>query len=249
MAREHGNSKGGAGPEGRTLGPASPATPMGIPVGIRTGEGEAARPVPQGVGASALTSREFAAQFQGSYRLFWLVAAGIVGDRSGADDVVQEAAVLALERLEQFRPGTNFRAWMAQMVRFVALNHARRQQKHRNVGEVVAGLGPVSPSSLGTTMPKASDLRLGQKGELPEDQAHFDDRLVMALNSVNDVARACLLLRTVEHLEYSEISKLLSIPEGTAMSHVHRTRQYLRERLADLAPRGTLPESGEGGNR
>ena len=24
------------------------------------------------------------------------------------------------------------------------------------------------------------------------------------------------------------------IPEGTAMSHVHRTRQYLRERLADL---------------
>jgi DNA-directed RNA polymerase specialized sigma24 family protein len=43
-----------------------------------------------------------------------------------------------------------------------------------------------------------------------------------------------LLLRTIEQMEYSEISKVLQIPEGTAMSHVHRARQHLRERLADL---------------
>jgi RNA polymerase sigma-70 factor (ECF subfamily) len=54
------------------------------------------------------------------------------------------------------------------------------------------------------------------------------------LGDVGEVARACLLLRTLEGLEYAEISRLLEIPEGTAMSHVHRTRRYLRDRLADV---------------
>src|SRR5258705_9110813 len=74
---------------------------------------------------------DFAAQFAASFRTLWLVAVGITGDRGGAEDVVQEAALLALGKLDKFEPGTNFRAWMAQMVRYVALNHARKRQKHR----------------------------------------------------------------------------------------------------------------------
>src|SRR5213079_264175 len=89
---------------------------------------------------------------------------------------------------------------------------------------------------LASSHPKESALRLGRHGELPADQAFFDDHVTKALNSVSDVARACLLLRTIEQMEYSEISRLLQIPEGTAMSHVHRARQHLRERLADKFP-------------
>jgi RNA polymerase sigma-70 factor (ECF subfamily) len=59
-----------------------------------------------------------------------------------------------------------------------------------------------------------------------------------ALRGVSEVARACLLLRTLEGMPYARISELLQIPEGTAMSHVHRTRQFLRERLADLGVDG-----------
>jgi DNA-directed RNA polymerase specialized sigma24 family protein len=32
-------------------------------------------------------------------------------------------------------------------------------------------------------------------------------------------------------MAYSEISRAMNIPEGTAMSHVHRSRLTLRERL------------------
>jgi RNA polymerase sigma-70 factor (ECF subfamily) len=172
---------------------------------------------------------DFAAQFQASYRTLWLVAVGITQDRAGAEDVVQEAALLALGKLDKFEPGTNFRAWMAQMVRYVALNHARKRQKHR-----ASALGPEVEESSLTQNPSPSALRLGGRGELPADQGIFDDQVIKALNSVSDVARACLLLRTLEHMEYSEISKVLQIPEGTAMSHVHRARQHLRERLAEL---------------
>jgi RNA polymerase sigma-70 factor (ECF subfamily) len=176
---------------------------------------------------------DFSAQFKASFRTLWLVAVGITGDRGGAEDVVQEAALLALGKLDQFEPGTNFRAWMAQMVRYVALNHARKRQKHR-----ASALGPEleETGSLASSHPKESALRLGRHGELPADQAFFDDHVTKALNSVSDIARACLLLRTIEQMEYSEISKVLQIPEGTAMSHVHRARQHLRERLADKYP-------------
>jgi RNA polymerase sigma-70 factor, ECF subfamily len=181
---------------------------------------------------------DFAAQFKASFRTLWLVAVGITGDRGGAEDVVQEAALLALGKLDKFEPGTNFRAWMAQMVRYVALNHARKRQKHR-----ASALGPEleETGSLSASHNPESALRLGRHGELPADQAFFDDNLTRALNSVSDVARACLLLRTIEQMEYSEISKVLQIPEGTAMSHVHRARQHLRERLADKYP--NLPSS------
>lgn len=176
---------------------------------------------------------DFAGEFKQSHRVLWTIAAGIVGNSAAADDVVQEAAVLGLEKLDQFQPGTNFRAWMAQMVRFIALNHARRQKKHRATSIESSGDESEMPIPAPPSEPR---LKLLAQGQLPPDQSEFDDQLMSALNSVQPVARACLLLRTVEQLEYSEISKVLDIPEGTAMSHVHRTRQYLRERLAGKGP-------------
>ena len=44
-------------------------------------------------------------------------------------------------------------------------------------------------------------MRLGRHGELPADQAFFDDHVTKALNSISDIARACLLLRTIEQME------------------------------------------------
>jgi RNA polymerase sigma-70 factor (ECF subfamily) len=180
----------------------------------------------------------FAAHFQQAYRVLWLIAAGIVGDRQAAEDVVQEAALLALEKFDQFQAGTNFRAWMAQMVRYVGLNHARRRQKQRaSPLEGEGGPRVAAPAHAGA-------LRLGPRGELPPDQSAFDDRLLAALQSVSEVPRACLLLRTVECLEYSEIARVLEIPEGTAMSHVHRTRQSLRLRLGAAIVEGRGDRGG-----
>ena len=51
-----------------------------------------------------------------------------------------------------------------------------------------------------------------------------------------------LLLRVVEGMPYAEISTLLGIPEGTVMSHVHRSKKFARERLTERAP-------VDGGNR
>ena len=76
--------------------------------------------------------------------------------------------------------------------------------------------------------------------DLSDDQLDLGDEWLQALRQLSEVARCCLLLRVIGGASYIRISQQLEIPEGTAMSHVHRSKQLLRERLR---PR---PESSEG---
>ncbi len=59
------------------------------------------------------------------------------------------------------------------------------------------------------------------------------DPVMNSLNGLHETQRTCLLLRTVLELPYREIGKMLDIPNGTAMSHVHRARQQLVDQLRD----------------
>jgi RNA polymerase sigma-70 factor (ECF subfamily) len=173
---------------------------------------------------------DFAAQFRAHSRVLWLIAIGIVRDAGLAEDVVQDAALIGLKKMHTFVPGTNFRAWMGRMVRLVALNRARKERRRGPLR-----LGEMSGLRSHLVMPGTRP-GVTSAGEVAQDQEDFDDRVVAALNTVSPTARACLLLRTVEDLDYAEISAVLGIPEGTAMSHVHRTRIHLRARLSADQP-------------
>lgn len=177
-----------------------------------------------------LDAEQFAQQFKDSFRSLWLTALGVVHDSAYAEDVVQEAAVVGLGKLDQYQPDTSFRAWMGQIVRFVALNKARKldkpDRKTLEAGALEAAR-PKTPPSL------YDESALTGSGQLSVDQVHFDDKLKRSLEGLPRVARACLLLRTVEGLDYDEIATILDIPKGTAMSHVHRSRKQLRDVLSE----------------
>ncbi|HEY1601448.1 MAG TPA: RNA polymerase sigma factor [Pirellulales bacterium] len=176
-----------------------------------------------------LDEHAFAERLTGSHQRLWLIAAAITGDRTEADDVVQEAALVALRKLDEFDEGTNFAAWMSQIVRLTALNHVRKTGRQNTA--------PTDPQTLDratVASPHTSDdprSPVDGTGRLVMQQSAFDDDVLNALASVGEVARACLLLRTVHQLSYAEISDTLQIPAGTVMSHVHRARQTMRERL------------------
>lgn len=177
---------------------------------------------------AGLDAEEFCARFRLSFRTQWLIAVSIVREPMLAEDVVQDAALIALGKLSDFTPGTNFAAWLGRMVRYVALNYARKEQKRR--APSLDALGDPKDEGAAAADPRAASAG----GEL-------DDRITRELFRLPETARACLLLRTVEGLSYADIAELLEIPEGTAMSHVHRTRLHLRKQMADLAPEGMNP--------
>lgn len=184
-----------------------------------------------------LSPDEFARLFAEHGRLLWCAAAATLNDRTGAHDCVQQAAVIALERLGSFDPGTSFAAWMTQIVRHVAMNEARKTHRRRT--------SSVDSESLDRhahrTGPEGA-ATVTSRGELSRDQSGFDDRLVAALGELEETARQCVLLRTVMDRSYAEIARTLGIPEGTAASHVHRARRTLRERLSN----GDSGRCGEG---
>jgi len=180
--------------------------------------------------AARLSADDFAVLFKQSFHSLYVVAVAVTRDAALADDVVQDAAVVALGKLDQFEPGTNFVAWMAQLVRYVAFN-SKRKERLRRVSPLDANDMDRRPRQVGFAGAWAKQA-LGQSTELPDDQTDFDDYVMAGLRSLSDVARTCLLLRTLGEMTYAEIAAILGIPEGTAMSHVHRTRQLLRERVA-----------------
>ncbi len=172
--------------------------------------------------AELLTRDGFAQEFSGASRTLWCVAAAVLRDRSRADDVVQEAAIVGLRKLDEYTPGGSFVAWMSQIVRFVALNEGRKEQRRRT-----HGMDPETLASM--TMSESTHSGGGAEGEL-------DVQVQEAIDELPEAARVCLVLRTVREMSYADIAVSLGIPEGTAMSHVYRARKALREKLQNSLP-------------
>jgi RNA polymerase sigma-70 factor (ECF subfamily) len=176
--------------------------------------------------SAALTSDEFTARFRACARSLWTLAAGLLGDPAEAEDLLQEAFLAGLGKLDQFEPDTNFQAWMGRFVRNLAQNERRKRARRQTESTDPWSL---DDHARGTAEPR---LPVDRRGGLLGDQAEFDDDLQAGLCELGDVARSCLLLKVVMDHSYAEIAGLLGIPEGTAMSHVHRSRIALRERLS-----------------
>jgi RNA polymerase sigma-70 factor (ECF subfamily) len=193
-----------------------------------------------------LDVESFAALLTDCYQRCWLIAAAVTGDRVEADDIVQEASVIALRKLADFKAGTNFTGWMSQIVRLTALNHAKKSGRRSSVPTDPVMIDRTSASAvMSATVGLTSVTR---DGRLVENQSDFDYEVLFALREISDEARACLLLRVVLRLSYGEIAQTLHIPEGTAMSHVHRAKQALRQRLKDR-PDQPAKSSENGGHR
>ena len=121
----------------------------------------------------AMDPDAFAAQYWQAYPRLHLVATGIIGDRTHAHDIVQEAAVIALERSNKFIAGASYVAWLSEIVRRCSLNYARKVRGRRTAA--------ADPDLLAET--KEVDARgqavlpiSSQTGELIDSQTDFDDQ-------------------------------------------------------------------------
>jgi RNA polymerase sigma-70 factor (ECF subfamily) len=184
-----------------------------------------------GGGGDVADPEVFAARYRQMYPRLRLIAEAITSDRAHADDIVQDATMIALAKIDSFTPGTSLTAWLSEIVRRCALNYAR---KHRNRRTVSTDPVILSDTSIIGDESPGSEKTVSVTGELIDMQVEFDDEIARALGELRPEPRCCLLLRVVQDLSYAEISELMGMPEGTAMSHVHRSKALLRKRLASM---------------
>ena len=149
-------------------------------------------------------------------------------NREQAQDIVQEAVMTAWREYHRFEQGTDFRAWIFRiLVNTIYSFNKKTSRENRHSSSI-----PIEDGEDVLQRNNAWSSVLEEPERILES---LDDRLVSAIAKLSTDERQCLMLRLLEGFSYKEISAFLCKPMGTVMSHVHRARMKLRERLADLA--------------
>jgi RNA polymerase sigma-70 factor, ECF subfamily len=71
-------------------------------------------------------SPEFIQLLTGNQSRLFAYALSLLGDREQAQDVMQEINMILWRKADQFRPGTNFGAWMPKVAYFQVMAHRRK---------------------------------------------------------------------------------------------------------------------------
>jgi RNA polymerase sigma-70 factor (ECF subfamily) len=144
---------------------------------------------------------------------YWLT-----GNRSDAEDVVQDASIRAFRAIRGFAGGSA-RAWVLTIVRNSAYSWLRKNRPATVV--TVEDLEAVEaararPGDLDTDTPEAALIA-------KTDAEH----LRAAIAALPSPFRETLVLRDVEGLDYREIAEATEVPIGTVMSRLARARGRL----------------------
>jgi RNA polymerase sigma-70 factor, ECF subfamily len=142
-------------------------------------------------------------------------------DREEAEDLVQETYTKALRGFRSYQQGTNFRAWIYQILRNTFLT-SRTGLKSASAVSLDEDEGaqnvPLTNETPETILLQRSDQELVQE----------------ALARLAVPYREILLLCEFEEMSYQEIAATLAIPIGTVMSRLSRARRALRGAIQQL---------------
>jgi RNA polymerase sigma-70 factor (ECF subfamily) len=159
------------------------------------------------------------------------MAYSLTHDRADAEDLVQEAALLAYKAFGQFQRGTNFKAWFYKIL----VNCFYGQHRKRNRQGETVDLDSVPSLYL---YGKTAATGLHDQSDDPASAllARLDaEQIVTALEALPEEYRAACSLYFVQDFSYEEIAQTLEIPLGTVRSRIHRGRKLLQQRLWALA--------------
>jgi RNA polymerase sigma-70 factor (sigma-E family) len=151
--------------------------------------------------------RSFEVAFADLYRLAYRVGFRILGDRSDAEDVAQEAlarAALRWSRLHERPEG-----WVSRVAANQAIDRYRRRQRQPRL--------PLGPLGI-------VDERLGERGDL-----------VAALRKLPRRQREVVVLRYLADLSEADAARSLGCSVGAVKSQASRGLASLRRHLGGLS--------------
>jgi len=135
------------------------------------------------------------------------------GDRSLAEDMVQEAFVRAWNKLDLFRGDSKFGTWLHRLTVNVVLSDKRirvkRVQREQQLGE-----------GIERQLTGAKDVYAGLRKDLESAIAGLPER-----------ARTVLILYDIEGYQHKEIAEMTGMAVGSSKAQLHRARKLVRDVL------------------
>jgi len=152
-----------------------------------------------------------------------------LGNYEDACDVGQEAFVRVHKHLGRFKGHCSFKTWLYTIVLNLSRNKYRREKRRGEFMKVSldnpGGDDPQKPMEI-------ADMSLSVETEIRRKE--IQARIAESLKQLPKSHREILILRHMEDLPYSEISRMLGCAEGTIKSRLHRARAEIRKLLADM---------------
>jgi RNA polymerase sigma-70 factor, ECF subfamily len=155
------------------------------------------------------------------YRAAAVRAAQSVVGREDAEDVAQDALLLAFKALPSIEDPAKFAAWLSAITRHRALRFGKRESAHQR-GRV-----------------ELDEFLLEQVGALAQPFVSDGDKeLERALENLPADYALVLRLRFFDEMPLKRIAAFLGAPLSTVKWRAHRGKQLLREQIELLRQRG-----------
>ncbi len=164
-------------------------------------------------------------------------------NRADAEDLVQEAALLAVRGYHTFQPGTNFKAWFFRILTNCYYSRYRRNRHESSLVDI---------DSTPELFLYVRTAELGMHAQPGDNPAHdLIDRLdseqvAAALETLPEEYRVVSTLYFIDDLAYEDIAQALQIPVGTVRSRLHRGRKILQRSLWRIALERGIVQEGRG---
>lgn len=147
------------------------------------------------------------------------VAVRILGQAEDAEDLVQDAFVAALEKIDTFDAERDFAPWFYRILVNRCLN-ARKSRARRNTVELPADVMSATASPL-----------------LETERSELRHHLTLALAKLPEKQRTIVTMFDLEGFSSPEIAEVLDLSDGTVRWHLHQARRVLRDALEPYARR------------
>lgn len=139
----------------------------------------------------------------------------LLGERSEAEDAVQEAMIKLWERREELTSVQNVEGWCVRVVRNQSIDRYRSRKRRSTAGlDQAAELVETTPNP-------AAQLQTRD----------MQERIHRLIQGLPEQRRMVLQLREIEGLSYQEIADQLRISLDQVRTDIHRGRQALRKAL------------------
>ncbi|MFN2145970.1 MAG: RNA polymerase sigma factor [Anaerolineales bacterium] len=156
--------------------------------------------------------------------LAYNVAYRVTGERTSAEDAVQDAFISAYRKLKSFKGGS-FKAWLLRIVTNACLDELRRQKRRPAI--------PLQPAGNEDDEIESPSW-LEDPGETPEEAAlrmELSQAIQHCLDGLDEDFRVVVVLVDVQGMDYAEAAEAADTPLGTIKSRLARARSKLQDCL------------------
>ncbi len=157
----------------------------------------------------------FRAIVERHHRGLYALAVRMIGDRTEAEDVVQETFAKAFRRLDSFDPAFRLSTWLYR----IALNTCRDHLKSPRRRERPRGLSAVQAHTPADDSMRADALL---------EQSRRAARVHTAIDRLKPTHREVLVLKDLQELSYEEIHRITGAPVTALKIRAVRARAKLR---------------------